>query len=138
MKRKVSIVSIITVALMVMLSLLVAGCISSVPSTATSSLLPTGSTVSPAPSATVAAVFLEISQPEDNSFVTTNTVQVKGRTLTVAVVSVQGNVVDVDSNGNFSATVALDEGPNMIEVIASDEAGNEVQNSIVVTFERGG
>ncbi len=138
MKRKVSIFSIITVALMVMLSLLVAGCVSSSPGTATPSLLPTGSNVSPSPSATAAAMFLDISQPEDNSFVTTNTVQVRGRTLTGAVVSVQGNVVDVDSNGNFSATVALDEGPNVIEVIASDEAGNEVQNSIVVTFERGG
>jgi uncharacterized protein YfaP (DUF2135 family) len=51
-------------------------------------------------------------------------VLIRGRTVPDAVVSVNGQPVDVDASGNFSATVSLEKGPNSIEVIASDFRGN--------------
>jgi len=56
---------------------------------------------------------------------------VKGVTTADATVSVKGSLVDVGADGKFSTTVSLEEGPNSIEVVASDSQGNE--NSQVLT-----
>ena len=44
----------------------------------------------------------------------------------------QGSVSD--QNGNFSVNIYLEEGPNLVEVIASDQYGNENSVTIVVTY----
>jgi hypothetical protein len=43
-------------------------------------------------------------------------------------------IANVDQNGNFSVTVNLEEGPNLIEVVASDQLGNEKSSSIAVIY----
>ena len=45
-----------------------------------------------------------------------------------------GVLVEVDADGNFSTAVALDEGPNSIEVIASDYEGNEASKILTVIY----
>jgi len=43
-------------------------------------------------------------------------------------------IADVDQDGNFSVTVNLEEGPNIIEVVASDQLGHEKSYSIAVIY----
>jgi hypothetical protein len=40
----------------------------------------------------------------------------------------------VTAEGQFRVTVALDEGPNHIEVVASDSHGNEEYSSVTVMY----
>jgi len=83
-------------------------------------------------------LFLEITQPQDGAQVSTSTINVTGKTIPDAVVSVsvddQLEMADVDPIGDFSVTVTLEEGPNYIEAIASDQQGNEKSASIAVIY----
>jgi len=58
---------------------------------------------------------------------------IKGMTLPGAVVSIDGDLVDTDDQGGFTGVTALDEGANEIEVVASDDQGNQVNLTIFVT-----
>ena len=78
--------------------------------------------------------FLTVTQPADNSIISADEVEVRGRTTPDAVVSVNGELVDVDGEGNFTMMVALEEGPNIIEVIASDLEGNEESHILVIIY----
>ena len=83
-------------------------------------------------------LFLTVTQPIDESIINTDKVEVLGCTIPDAVVSVivndEVNVVEVGEQGNFSITVTLDEGPNTIEVHASDWEGNEVGTILAVIY----
>ena len=52
-----------------------------------------------------------------------------------AAVTVGNEFLDVDENGRFETTVQLEEGPNVIEVIASVGTGEEEAAVLVVSFE---
>jgi hypothetical protein len=80
------------------------------------------------------ALPLEVTQPEDESIVNTSEVMVKGETTADAVVTVNGILADVDADGRFSATVSLEEGPNVIEVYASDFEGREASEILSVIY----
>jgi hypothetical protein len=58
---------------------------------------------------------------------------IQGVTLPGAVVSIDGDLVDTDDQGNFVGVTTLDEGANEIEVVASDDQGSQVNTSIFVT-----
>lgn len=107
--------------------------------TATQTPGPTATTqLTPSPGPSSQALSLEISQPSDGAEVSTSPVTVSGMTTPEAVVSVSVNedleIADVDQNGTFSVTVDLEEGPNLIEVIASDAFGNVKTSSIVINY----
>lgn len=76
---------------------------------------------------------LYISWPADDSIVNSNSVPVIGATSVDAVVTVNGAPVEVDELGIFSKSVELEEGPNVIEVTASDLQGN-IQSQRLVVF----
>ena len=101
----------------------------------TPSATPTA-TLTPTPSPT--ALFLEITQPADGAEVSTSPINVTGKTIPDAVVSASIDdvveIADVEQDGNFSVTVILEEGPNFIEVIASDQQGNEKSSAIAVIY----
>jgi len=78
--------------------------------------------------------FLTVLTPISESVVNQSTVQVQGRTLPDAVVTVNGEMVAVDGEGRFSTVVLLEEGPNVIEVIASDFEGNQESQVITVIY----
>jgi Glucodextranase, domain B len=90
------------------------------------------------PTTTPAALFLRITSPQDQSTVSTANVTLNGNTIPGAVVSVSvdNNVViaDIDQNGNFQTVVTLEEGPNFIEVDASDPLGNQVSANVSVIY----
>ena len=78
--------------------------------------------------------FLEIISPEeDPTFAETSTFTVFGRTRVDAAVSVNDTLVDVDQDGILEATVDLEEGPNIIEVVASVSGGEE-ESAVLTVF----
>ena len=77
---------------------------------------------------------LIITSPADESVVEVNNIVITGQTAPEAVVSVNGEVVNVDASGKFSAPVTLEEGPNVIDINATDPAGNEASAEIVVAY----
>ena len=79
-------------------------------------------------------LFLTIVEPANGSVVAVNTVTILGKTTADAVVSINGEPVDVDPNGDFSVTVTLEEGSNVFDIIATDEAGDEETSQLVVSF----
>ena len=92
--------------------------------------------VAPAPSAAQAttAFILEVAAPADESVVRQSLLQVQGRTEPDAVLTINGEAVEVDAGGNFSVTVRLEEGPNSIEVLASDFLGHQASRVLTVIF----
>ena len=82
----------------------------------------------------ISAILLTITEPLDETTVYTADLVVKGQTEPDAVVSVNEAVVDVAADGKFSTTLTLEEGPNLIEVVASDFEGNEGSASIMVIY----
>jgi len=78
--------------------------------------------------------FLTVTQPADESIINVDKVEVIGTTIPGAVVSVNGELAEVDEEGNFTMMVVLEEGPNIIEVIASDLEGNEESHTLVIVY----
>ena len=100
-------------------------------------------TATPEPTATPTAIpdatgafFLHIAEPADGeAIVTTDTFDIVGRTAVDALVSVNDEFPDVAIDGTFTSTVTLDEGPNVIEVVASTSAGEESSIVILIIYE---
>jgi hypothetical protein len=87
-----------------------------------------------ASTSTPTSLFLTIIEPANESIVDVDTVTIRGQTLADAIVSINGESVDVDSSGNFSVPVTLEEGTNVFDIIASDEAGDEATTQLIVSF----
>jgi bacillopeptidase F len=83
---------------------------------------------------TETSFFLTVTQPVDSSTTNSDKVEVKGRTSLGAVVSVNGELAEVDDGGSFTTMVVLEEGPNLIEVIASDLEGNQESRTLVIMY----
>jgi hypothetical protein len=91
-------------------------------------------TVSPVPSAAVNQITLSVTSPVDKASVTTPSVTVKGTTLPGAEVSVNEKDVVANGSGNFTATIALEEGDNYIIVVAVDADGLVAEQELSVTY----
>jgi hypothetical protein len=81
---------------------------------------------------TEAQLFLEIASPADKSSVTSAETTVTGKTLPIAIVSVNGILVKVGADGSFSSLVQLELGPNVIQIEASTISGEEVGKVLAV------
>jgi glucodextranase-like protein len=82
------------------------------------------------------ALFLTLINPVEQDVelpLETTQIQIQGATLPGAVLSIDGDLVDIDEQGNFAAVTTVDAGANEIEVVASDDQGNQVNTSIFVT-----
>jgi hypothetical protein len=105
--------------------------------TATAAPTPTPTlTPTPFPTPTVSSVgtefFLELLTPSELEIITSEaTLVVAGRTRVDAVVTINDDIASPDADGRFEATIPLEFGANIIEVVAS-VASNE-QDSIVIT-----
>jgi bacillopeptidase F len=95
--------------------------------------IPTSSaTTSATPSTSQGTLPLTVTSPIDSATLSTSTVTVEGRTTPGATVTVNGNSDVADANGNFSIDVSLDNGPNAIDVIATDDSGNQGEVLLMV------
>jgi len=79
----------------------------------------------------VAPVMAHI-KPENGCVINVNTIAITGQTLPDAIVLINGELADIDSNGNFSLQIILDEGFNFFDIIAIDRKGNEVTTEIII------
>jgi len=79
-------------------------------------------------------LFLRITNLPSESTIRTSTIPIVGITSSDAVVSVNGVLVGVDVSGEFSSTLTLQEGPNRVEVVASDFRGNKVSAVLSVIY----
>ena len=84
----------------------------------------------------VLTIPLTVAEPQDETTVYTSDIVVKGQANSDAVVSVDGVTIEVDADGKFSTTVTLKEGPNLIEVMASDFEGNEGTIVLTVIYDK--
>jgi glucodextranase-like protein len=78
---------------------------------------------------------LRILSPEDNAVVHVPQVEVAGEAPADLVVTINDDIVLVDETGTFSVTLPVEEGPNLIQIVASDAQGNEANVDLVVTYE---
>ena len=79
-------------------------------------------------------LFLKVTSPEDESVLVTASLEVTGATNPDSVVSVGGEYVEVEADGSFTAKVALEDGPNVLGVIASNFDGQQVEEIISVIY----
>lgn len=109
---------------------------------------PSGDTPTPTATATPTALpvntggsydlFLEITGLGSEIEVWGNIMTVRGRTSPDAILSINGLIVQVSAEGNFEAEIRLKEGPQLIEVVASDLNGdseNEILQVVAYTEE---
>lgn len=100
-----------------------------------------GGGATPTPTATALPLpsgdefLLSIEEPFDiESIVDESSIEVVGRTRVDAVVSVGNDFAEIDEDGRFRVPVQLEEGPNIIEVVASLESGEELVEILVVIY----
>ena len=90
---------------------------------------------SPTPLATEGDLFLQLVAPEEAEITTSeSSLTVVGRTRVDAVVTVDDSIVEPDVDGRFSSAVELEEGPNIIEVVASVATGEQEDLVLVVIY----
>jgi type II secretory pathway pseudopilin PulG len=78
---------------------------------------------------------LTIEAPADETLTNITTIEVSGSTEAGATVTVMGEEVVVDAQGDYSTIVDLDEGDNMITVTAEDIAQNFATRSVTVELD---
>ena len=89
-------------------------------------------TTAPEPSGTL---LLQVLSPQDEAVVNTPQMDIIGSAAAGAVVSINDEILLVGNDQQFNTTIALDEGPNLIEILASDDQGNETSLLLIVTYE---
>ncbi|MBI3379855.1 hypothetical protein HY029_03820 [Candidatus Gottesmanbacteria bacterium] len=77
---------------------------------------------------------LSVISPTDNSVVTSPILTVKGNTKPNAELSINDKDTTADANGNFSTTLTLDEGENLIIITANDANGNVAEKEFTITY----
>jgi len=77
---------------------------------------------------------LLIMSPKEASSTAIATVNVSGSTESGAKVTINKQVVSVNSGGLFSTMVSLSEGANSIEVVSADASGNKAAKTVTVTY----
>ena len=92
-------------------------------------------TPSPTPVATEGELFLQLVEPtETEVFTDAGSLAVAGRTRVDAVVTINDSLVEPNIDGEFSLDVPLEEGPNIIEVVASVASGEQLDLVLVAIF----
>lgn len=77
---------------------------------------------------------LTVSQPVNGAQVTGARITVSGKTAPRAEVFINDIELTAGSNGNFTTSITLDEGDNIITVSANDDQGNSSEQEITVTY----
>ena len=84
---------------------------------------------------TLGGLWLQLLSPQDEAVLDLPQVDVIGSAPAGTVVSVNEEILVVGDDQQFKITVSLDEGPNLIEIVASDDSGNEMSLLLTVTYE---
>lgn len=79
---------------------------------------------------------LEIIEPEDGATIggIDNQISIKGKTEEGAKLTINGRLVIVGPEGDFSYQYSLDEGENVFTIIVQDKAGNQTEKELKVNY----
>jgi len=75
---------------------------------------------------------LKVIQPSDAATINADSVTIKGQTKPGATLNIDDELGVADADGNFSITISLNEGPNAIDIIATDGSGKEGEVLLLV------
>lgn len=75
---------------------------------------------------------LTITSPANQSTVNAAALQIIGTTSPNAEIFVNDTEAKADSTGNFIANVSLDEGENILTIVANDDQGNYAEKELTV------
>lgn len=101
---------------------------------ATATQAPSDTSASPTQVATSGGLFLELVAPSELEVITdVGSMTVAGRTRVDALVTINDTIVEPNIDGDFSLDMDLEEGPNIIEVVASVASG-EQKNFVLVAI----
>ena len=93
-------------------------------------------TLGPEPTPTASSTFtITVETPRDGETLRFSPVLVIGQTQPDALVSVNDSVGFANAEGRFSLSLPLQEGPNVLEVIASNAAGEQVFVILTVLYQ---
>ena len=81
------------------------------------------------------ALWLRVLSPEDGETVNTPTIKIKGQAPAETVVTLNDQFLVVSADQSFEVEFNLEEGPNLIEIVASDLNGNEVFIPLTIEYE---
>lgn len=97
----------------------------------------TVSFTSPTPTA-MPSIFLTLDRPKDEEVVNSKVLIVSGKTAGNAVVVVitdsSEDVITPGRNGDFSTTINLDDGQNILEVVAIAPNGESIRSKKTITY----
>lgn len=77
-------------------------------------------------------ITLEINEPKANAVFSSLAIKVSGKTSPEAEVYLNDRQTKADAAGNFSFDYNLDEGENLLTVVANDASGNYAEKEITV------
>lgn len=103
------------------------------PSTTGSSTPIPGSTLPPTADP-ASPLRLELLAPDDGAGVEVDAVRVMGKTRIDAAVGVNGTPVEISADGSFQHDLVLENGPNLVEVIATTLSGQTATQEAAVFF----
>ena len=80
---------------------------------------------------------LEVLQPEDNAtfYGFPKSIEVKGKTDEEATVTINDHLAIMEAEGKFSYSLTLVRGENKIKIVATDKAGNQIEQELTVFLE---
>ncbi len=81
------------------------------------------------------ALWVKILSPEDGATVTTQKVKIIGQAPPETVITVDDEIIVVPQDQSFEVEIVLQEGSNLIEIVASDLSGNEIYIPLTVVYE---
>lgn len=95
--------------------------------------------VQPSPASTEytsGTLWLRLSSPQDGAVVNQPVINVTGQAPADTVISLNDDIILVPADGIFSTPVTLDEGPNILELVASNIDGDEIDLVLTVVYEK--
>ena len=92
----------------------------------------------PTPSQNEEGIFLEITSPLNNDIISKEDITIEGQTKPQAVIAIiyqEGEeLIQADSQGNFSADITLVGGANEIQISAYDDQNNEAKKTLDLIY----
>lgn len=82
-------------------------------------------------------ISLTVTSPVDGATVQSSSVTIIGKTAPKAEVFINEAETMADASGNFSKTIALDEGDNIVIVVANDAKGNVAEQDLTINYDSG-
>lgn len=84
---------------------------------------------------TSGTLWIRLFTPQDGAVVQTPTITVIGQSPADTVISLNDIIYIVPADQFINIPVNLEEGPNVLEIVASDVSGNELTYILTVTYE---